>query len=283
MNTVRTYASGNRTYQADCRKPSNIKGMTCIDNEANDCIRSVASLLEILTPITADGREVWYRGHQNATWLLEPSAFRDRKRSKEQAMLARFRQEAAAAGVQYALDEWGWITFAQHHSLPTRLLDWSQSPLVALYFACEKRENDDGNDVEGEFFVLHPHALNREAGENHDGYPRLLSETDNKLTEYLPGKDGERASKPRAVVAPMLFERIRMQSGTFTVSQSPEDDEEPEPLRRAAAVQSFVVPGQAKQTIREELEALGFNEASIYRDLDRIALRIRDGHGRNLS
>lgn len=197
-------------------------------------------------------------------------------------MLARFRQEAAAAGMQYAFDEWGWITFAQHHELPTRLLDWSQSPLVALFFACEWSRPDDHVALEedGEFFVLEPAALNQEAGDADGGHPRLLSEGESRLNDYLPGKDADNPSKPRAVVAPMLFDRIRFQTGTFTVEQRPTGAGGDEPLRKANALQSFAVPGDSKAALREQLDSLGFNESSIYRDLDRIARRIKASHGR---
>jgi hypothetical protein len=246
-------------------------------------VGSVEDLLAVLAPVTADGREVWYRGHRNYAWTLEASTFRtENHRNAERAMLARFRQEAAAAGMQYAFDEWGWITFAQHHELPTRLLDWSQSPLVALYFACESGLAGDQPEVEddGEFFVLEPAALNQEAGDADGGHPRLLSEGESRLNDYLPGKDADNASKPRAVVAPLLFDRIRFQTGTFTVEQRPTGANNDEPLRSANALQSFTVPGDSKGALREQLDTLGFNEASIYRDLDRIARRIKSGHGR---
>ncbi len=239
--------------------------------------------MQVLAPITADGREVWYRGHRDRNWRLEASAFRrERHRSGERAMLARFRQEAAAVGLQYAFDEWGWITFAQHHALPTRLLDWSQSPLVALYFASERGSEsvDTGIEPDGEFFLLHPDELNVEAGDNDGGHPRLLTDSDGKLRDYLPGRDAENPSKPRAVVAPMVFDRIRFQTGTFTVAQQSMATTEPEPLRKARSLQSFVVPGGGKPMLRDQLDTLGFTEVSIYRDLDRIAARIKDGHGR---
>ncbi|WP_160126323.1 FRG domain-containing protein [Tsukamurella pulmonis] len=242
-------------------------------------ICSISDLMQALAPITADGRELWYRGHRDASWFLTPSAFRSTGRTEaEGAMLARFRQEAAAAGTQYAFDKWGWITFAQHHSLPTRLLDWSQSPLVALFFATEKDSDANAlSDVAGEFFVLDPAKLNRDAGDDDGGHPRLLSESDSLLSKYLPGQEGDQRSKPRSVLAPLLFDRIRFQNGTFTVSQSPTGSSSTEPLRQAAALQSFTVPEDSKRNLREELDTLGFNEVSIYRDLDRIARRITAG------
>lgn len=246
---------------------------------------SIDDLMAVLTAVTADGREVWYRGHRNQSWQLEASAFRNPEhRDNEQAMLTRFRQEAAAAGRQYAFDEWGWMTFAQHHALPTRLLDWSQSPLVALFFACEPNpDSDSAVEADGEFFLLHPNDLNDEAGDAGGGHPLLLSDTDTTLKDYLPGRDGERRWKPRAVVAPLVFDRIRFQTGTFTVTQVPQPGGRQEPLRQATSLQSFTVPAASKEILREQLLVLGFSDVSIYRDLDRIAKRVKAIYGRGLA
>lgn len=247
-------------------------------------IDSVNSLVSVLSALTAGGGERWYRGHRDETWLLEASTFRPgAQQHDERGMLARFRQEAAAAGLQFAFDEWGWITFAQHHGLPTRLLDWSQSPLVALYFAAEETPTNEPNGVEpdGAFFALDPHQLNVEAGDNDGGHPRLLAELETRMKDYLPGEDSKNKVRPRSVVAPMTFDRIRFQSGTFTVEQKSDVPGSKEPLRSSASVTEFLVPAESKRNIREELEALGFNEMTIYRDLDRIAARIKGTRARS--
>lgn len=261
------------------------------DDEARDSvaaplerpsISSIEDLMQVLEPITADGREIWYRGHRDHTWELQASVFRKPEhRESERVMLARFRQEAATAGLQYAFDEWGWTTFAQHHALPTRLLDWSQSPLVALFFASEPNPSGAVDDADGEFFLIHPNDLNEEAGDADGGHPHLLSDSDNVLKDYLPGRDGENRRKPRAVVAPMSFDRIRFQTGTFTLTQLPSPGADQEPLRNARSLQSFIVPTASKAVVRDQLGVLGFNEVSIYRDLDRIANRLKAVYGRS--
>jgi len=55
-------------------------------------------------------------------------------------------------------DEWDWIFLMQHYRAPTRLLDWSESPLVALYFALVDKLQEDSD---GALWCMDPIALNR--------------------------------------------------------------------------------------------------------------------------
>lgn len=101
-------------------------------------VKSVSDFIEnILGRTTPEGVLVSYRGHGSVDYKLRPSIFRDKSIKKNEDILLR---ELIAAhpedftGDTNALEI---LVRMQHYSLPTRLLDVSLNPLVALYFACE--------------------------------------------------------------------------------------------------------------------------------------------------
>ena len=87
------------------------------------------------------GTEVFYRGHADENWELKPSIFRKPNGVEIEHQL--FRDMVAHtpqsfSGCKSALD---YLVQMQHYELPTRLLDVSTNPLVALYFACQSAED----------------------------------------------------------------------------------------------------------------------------------------------
>lgn len=252
-------------------------------------ITSVSDLIKILKAkkIRFHNSEAWYRGQSDAKWRLEPGIHRGINDSKNECdILIQFQQHAAGKVTQIQLDKWGWLTLAQHHTLPTRLLDWSTQPLIPLYFACQDalNANEKGEEVtpDGALFIIDPKKLNQIANQDlppgeqrTEFYPRLLQASDKTLDSYYPHQQPVPTHRqiPIAVRAPMLFERIVFQSGTFTVHPSPAATGD-ENVNLNSIADKLLIPGEYKQAILEELGLLGISEFAIYRDLDRAAKHI---------
>lgn len=78
-----------------------------------------------------------FRG-EGSKWSLKPTVGRIPAYSFEQEilLLEEFKRQAHPyVGQSIQRDDWDWLSLAQHHGLPTRLLDWTSNPLVAAYFA----------------------------------------------------------------------------------------------------------------------------------------------------
>jgi hypothetical protein len=103
------------------------------------------------------GKDTWWRGHAQEPWPLLPGAFRPNVGDSEKHFAARFVQKAPSRYLHCPTfnDFSSWLFLMQHHGLPTRLLDWSESPLAALFFAVREHSS-----VDACLWVLNPFKLN---------------------------------------------------------------------------------------------------------------------------
>jgi hypothetical protein len=204
-----------------------------------------------------------FRG-QGAQFALIPSLFRKGHacrphgtwREYEQTLLRIFLREARPflpVVPQSITDQ---LVLAQHHGLATRLLDWTRSPLIALYFAVE----DLNPRADGVVWSYTPNRIIFIPPETWNG---LYEISEDSL--YLPPRFFDRATTQHSRLTihplPKGFRRFqgldRLQSGSFP------------PL------QGFRVPGERKFSLMQQLDDCGVNRQLIFPDLDGVAATVK--------
>lgn len=106
-----------------------------------------------------DEQPVWFRGHHDARWKLTPKIYRPEYLGTDENEIRNEFQSRAVQLIQGRLpaDKWEWYFLMQHYGVPTRLLDWTENALIALYFAIEGHPSNCDAGV----WVLDPTWLNR--------------------------------------------------------------------------------------------------------------------------
>jgi hypothetical protein len=166
-----------------------------------------------------------FRGVQSPSHYPVPSIGREKiygpyKQTQEERLFREFKDRAHLLMADARLTDWDWLAFAQHVGVPTRLLDWTTSPLVATFFALE---GDSDSDC-----IIYSVKYSRFI---YDVETRDLSPFENtKEGRYTP---------------PLLFERIRAQRGIFTIHPDPTK------IFYRTSMRVLRIPGQKVKSFRK--------------------------------
>ena len=191
----------------------------------------------------------------------------------ELALLRNFRKYAVTEGRQ-ADSIWDWLALGQHRGLPTRLLDWTYSPLVALHFATDAPENFDRDGIV--WCVNFVEANRRLPQRLRRIMTRERSETltVDMLTVFKELRDFDALARSPFLVflePPAIDRRILNQFALFSLMSSPTAEigkwleSHPELCRRV------VIPAALKWEIRDKLDQANINERILFPDLDGLS------------
>lgn len=238
-------------------------------------ITSIFDLISKLEAHRTEGKKVWYRGHADSSWPLAPSISRGRTTPivDEFQYYKSFKQEAARVISDPPSDEWGWLFLMQHYGVPTRLLDFSENPLVALYFAVTGEPEADGA-----LFVMEPTTWNIEnnrSGLSADDIPSCGIDEEMDLylmSAIVKNPDPENGNPPLAATGSRNSQRIFAQEGVFVVFHSKMAMETANDDCRS--VWKYRIPAPYKKTIRDHLALLSISEYTLFPELGTLAAKI---------
>lgn len=192
----------------------------------------------------------------------------------ERQLMRAFRKYAASGAVPRDT-AWDWLALGQHHGLPTRLLDWTYSPYVALHFATQNLARFDRDAVVWSLDYVRAHELLPE------GLRRALEEeganvfTTELLAEAAPALgDLERLGDDTFAlfVEPPSFDaRIVNQYALFSVLSRPGVPLHAWMERHPELVRRVVVPAALKWEVRDKLDQANVTERVLFPGLDGVS------------
>jgi len=170
---------------------------------------------------------------------------------------------------------WHWLSVAQHHGLPTRLMDWTYSPYIATHFATE---NIEKFDIDGVIWAVDYIAVNKFVPETLKN--ELQSEGANVFTSKMLVKhlnslnDFTTLSKEDFTLfiePPSIDDRFINQFAFFSISSNPQLAMDEWLLKHPDIWMKIIIPKTLKWEIRDKLDQANITERVLFPGLDGLS------------
>lgn len=275
-------------------------------------IRNIAEFISELKKIPkSKSSELYFRGHSDIDYKLTPGIYRNNRLiNNEHNLFKEFllRTPSDFLNDKSALEK---LAKMQHYGLPTRLLDITTNPLVALYFACSEKGKKDGkvivfripkNDIKyydsdtasiisniakrpSKFEIASIKGLNLDEFNEQEEIGYLLHEIKEEKSYFQSIINEQDIERVIAIKVKQNNNRIIKQSGAFLLfgingkKSVPAEIPNDWILNLELKGVDFKIDNDSKDYIIEELNVLGINEATLFPELDNQAKYLKKYYG----
>jgi hypothetical protein len=222
----------------------------------------------------------WFRGAGSEDFPLIPGIYRTQSGRSELAddetRNEFMRRAIPLVSERRPSDDWEWYFLMQHYRAPTRLLDWTDSALIALYFALGSVSVDEPRPAKPIVWVLNPFTLNQKSN--------MTTPADVKWEEvkpYLPAPYSYKKlpKYPIAIDPPLAAQRLLVQHSHFTIHGHDMRgiDQMQQEVGLARDLRKIIIDDrtQGVDYWRWHLGLLGITETTIFPDLEGLARELR--------
>lgn len=272
------------------------------DTQKIGSIKTFISSIEKLNLDKPSEYSYFFRGHSDHIgYKLQPSIFRESRWVENEHIMFREVIIKCPSDFSSSMSTFEKLVKMQHYSLPTRLLDITENPLVALYFACTSNPEKDGevivfkipkSDVKyydsdtvsvisniskrpPEFDISDIKHLERDAFNEQESIKYLLHEVKEEKPYFDPKVKAEHLESVVCVKPKLDNPRVIRQDGAFFVFGMNGDKKNQANIPNEYLVTSeslkLIINKSGKEKLRQQLASLGISDAKMFPEIDSVS------------
>ena len=229
-------------------------------------VKKIEDFSREISKLQEKNQNLFFRGQENLNWKIQPGIVRNNPEYEREyfaEILRRYPEEFKSESTYFEK-----LAKMQHFGIPTRLLDITENPYVALYFACESNFEDFG---EVRIFKTEKENIK-------DFYDEKINEELEQILHKNQNNSVNTMNKSYIVNGKYSNRRILNQKGLFVLCRSSKKDFSAEEFayKKNETEIIFVIPCNAKPQILESLAQIGITKDFIYPDIEHSAEYLKE-------